>query len=775
MSISTSKTLYDLLPAIYRVKDAEQGLPLRALFAVLQSEYDALEADIQGLYDNWFIETCDEWVVPYIADLLGVAQLQTGGNEGFSLRSYVANVLAYRRRKGTASVLEQMARDVSGWPTRAVEFQKSLITTQNLNHIRSQIPANADLRNANQLELLGSPFQTAKYSVEVRSIQGGRGKYNIPNIGLFVWRLQSYELNRVEPVRALKPDNTPYTNLYFIHPFCLEQQLFNLPRTETEITHLAEEQNVPGPLRRRPLYDELEARRASLLKGDDPTEIYFGAQPVFEIFLDKSSVPLQPEEIAICDLSDWHSGLNPFANGIAVQVDPYLGRLAFRGGFAPEQVDIRYAYGFSADIGGGPYNRSDSLEGMFADVSEIYWAGVSHYYDTQTGDFIPEFTTIRDAIDEWQSTERPHPPVAVIVILDSYTYEEDLTVAGKIELKSGQKLFIVSAEWLRGRTPGDKEWSPELGLNQFLTATRLRPRIKGEIHIKGATGSEFYMNGILLEGGFKIMSGDLEKFEVSHCTILDLSRCKNPPPQFQPLPSIKLDNSKNTRLKVKIERTICGAIELPDTINSLTIMDSIIDGVGGTNSAKYAISDAGNDGPPTTIQRSTVFGMVKVKELTLASECIFTQMVTVQRLQAGCVRFSYVPPGSVVPKRFRCQPDLAINDRRKELEESGEIKSLTPEELQIELDRIKLWMTPEFSSEDYGDPDYAQLSMGCPICPRGIRIGAEDGSEMGVFSHLKQPQREANIRANLDEYLRFGMSAEIFYVNYKEIATGLGS
>lgn len=79
-------------------------------------------------------------------------------------------------------------------------------------------------------------------------------------------------------------------------------------------------------------------------------------------------------------------------------------------------------------------------------------------------------------------------------------------------------------------------------------------------------------------------------------------------------------------------------------------------------------------------------------------------------------------------------------------------------------------MTPVFSSEEYGDPDYAQLNMGCPICPRGIRIGAEDGSEMGALSHLKQAQREANIRTNLNEYLRFGMEAEIFYVNFKEIA-----
>ena len=33
------------------------------------------------------------------------------------------------------------------------------------------------------------------------------------------------------------------------------------------------------------------------------------------------------------------------------------------------------------------------------------------------------------------------------------------------------------------------------------------------------------------------------------------------------------------------------------------------------------------------------------------------------------------------------------------------------------------------------------------------------------FNKVKRPQREANLRAALDEYLRFGLEAGIFYVN----------
>jgi hypothetical protein len=78
-----------------------------------------------------------------------------------------------------------------------------------------------------------------------------------------------------------------------------------------------------------------------------------------------------------------------------------------------------------------------------------------------------------------------------------------------------------------------------------------------------------------------------------------------------------------------------------------------------------------------------------------------------------------------------------------------------------EQQAIQIQLTPLFTSRDYGDPAYGQLSQ---QCAEEIRTGAEDGSEMGVFSHLKQPQREANLRVALEEYLRFGLEAGIFFV-----------
>ena len=61
----------------------------------------------------------------------------------------------------------------------------------------------------------------------------------------------------------------------------------------------------------------------------------------------------------------------------------------------------------------------------------------------------------------------------------------------------------------------------------------------------------------------------------------------------------------------------------------------------------------------------------------------------------------------------------------------------------------------------YGEPDFAQLNRNCAT---EIRSGAEDGAEMGAFQQLRQPQREANLHAALEEYLPFGLQAGLFFV-----------
>src|SRR6185436_4554960 len=86
----------------------------------------------------------------------------------------------------------------------------------------------------------------------------------------------------------------------------IDAPLFNAPQTEDEITHLADEINVPGILRRRVLFDELEARRQALAKEKSLPGIFFGTRPVFQVRINEEKDPVPPQEMLICNLEDWH-------------------------------------------------------------------------------------------------------------------------------------------------------------------------------------------------------------------------------------------------------------------------------------------------------------------------------------------------------------------------------------------------------------------------------------------------------------------------------------
>jgi hypothetical protein len=116
------------------------------------------------------------------------------------------------------------------------------------------------------------------------------------------------------------------------------------------------------------------------------------------------------------------------------------------------------------------------------------------------------------------------------------------------------------------------------------------------------------------------------------------------------------------------------------------------------------------------------------------------------------MRFCHVPTGCRTPRRHRCQPDGAIAAVKQRI--ADPVKQAT--EIADEVLRVR----PQFTSVRYGKPGYAQLGRGC--APEIVR-GADDESELGVFHDLFQPQREANLRARLDEFTPAGMDVDIAF------------
>lgn len=594
--MSAGDRLYNLLPAVYRVRDSAQGEPLRALFTIIETQLDAIDDDLTNLYENWFVETCQEWVAPYIGDLLGVRGLKPISGGAFTARPYVAHTLKYRRSKGTAAMLEGMAHDVTNWPARVVEFFQLLETTQNVNHLRLQNLATPDFRDTNALELLDGSFEQASRTLDVRSPEDGSGKYNVPNVGIFLWRLESYRVTQA----AARPVTDGTDGRFRFNPFALDAPLFNQPAALTEGARVTSEAQVPGPLRRRALYDDLEAvSQAKVDANPQFQSAYFDINPVVEVVVAGAAVPT--EQMVICDLSDlpsppggwptppstqqyipttgaainaisesgntvtleavihadWsvpavgdlltitgvvipgyngtfpaltaavsgttltatyscpHANLGPDNTGhlfykvtkpSAVSVDPALGRLFFAAGSIPgdpSRVQANYSYGFSGNIGGGPYDRN-SIPQLPAGKKDPTRLTVSKHLTA-------DFTSLADAINTAGTGWNAQGPGArfIIAVLDSEVYAGNLSIT----VPEDSFLLIVAAE----------------ASGSQLEPANVRPVIVGNVQVTGTASPNsqapggLLLDGLLIDGSVIVEPGNLGSLQLTDCTVRPVS------------------------------------------------------------------------------------------------------------------------------------------------------------------------------------------------------------------------------------------------------------
>ena len=174
--------------------------PLASLLAVLTEQVAVLQEDLDQLNDDQFIETCADWVAPYIGDLIGYQPLHGVTPAIASPRAEVAHTIGYRRRKGTITVLEQLARDVTGWNATAVEFFQRLVVTQYMNHVRPQCLASPDFRRWEPLERVGTAFDRIMRSIEVRRIENAQPLQHPQYRDLLVdpWSLQPEPFTRCQ-------------------------------------------------------------------------------------------------------------------------------------------------------------------------------------------------------------------------------------------------------------------------------------------------------------------------------------------------------------------------------------------------------------------------------------------------------------------------------------------------------------------------------------------------------------------------------------------------
>ena len=730
--------LYELLPVVYRQRDVEQGYPLRDLLRVIAEQVNLVEDDIARMYDDWFIETCQDWVVPYIGDLIGyrsgsAASATDAGTTPESRlrhravvpRRDVANFIRDLRRRGTLALVEQLANDSASFPSRAVEFYALLGRTRALDHPdgRGQI---LDLRDGEPLELIDSPFDRSGHTVDVRNVTArrGHGFHNIPSAAAYLWRLRSYSVTRAPAYFVQRGGGY---SAYTFSALGNDAPLFTKATRESDAT-IAGELNVPAAIRRRALEPsprpstgvDCQKARAQAEQETGYRDDYYGLDENGQvkslmIWLGPDQKPVPAEDIIAADLSGWR--YHPPDKKVAV--DPVLGRIAIARD--PQGVTVSYHYGFSGDV--GAHESARTL--MQPRGAWLYRVGPDELYKT-----------IGKALDAWRKDEKQD---AVIEIADSGFYTEPID----IELAEKQSLQIRAANRAR----------PVIYVLDY------HPSAGDSLHVTMQERSRFTLDGVIVAGRPVRIDG-LGKEETSdkapdirvairRCTLvpgwaLD-SNCNAMAPAEASLELV------NTRGHVRIDRSILGSISvMNETVETdpveIILRDSILDAT--SNKIEAVLGPAGSYAWATlSVIRCTVFGKVLAHAIELAENSIFGAIVRVVRRQRGCVRFCYVPPESRTPRRFHCQPDLvdqaAGTDDRKREEERRRV-------------------VPRFTSTRFGDPGYAQLSL-C-TAPE-ITAGADDESEMGAFHHLFLPQRVANLRARLDSSTPAGMETGIIYAD----------
>ncbi|MFE2124251.1 hypothetical protein ACFW9U_26800 [Rhodococcus aetherivorans] len=723
--------LYRLLPAIHRIRDEEQGFPLRDLLRVITEQVTVVEDDIDALYDNWFIETAADWVVPYLGDLVGYRPVSEAGEAASAApaevrvlipRREVADTIRAHRRKGTLALLQELAGDVAGWPARAVEFARLLEVFQHLNHLHPDRGLVVDVHDVEPLERLGGPFDSLAHSVDVRRISSPHrpGRYNVPELGVFIWRLRTYPIS-ASPAACIEevgPASFTFSVLGNDAP------LFTRAVIDPEYTAPAAELALPIPLRRRALEHHLAE--------------HYGPRRSFDIEVGHRSRgtlvrrPVPAEHLVVADLTDW--AYRPRRGTVAI--DPELGRLAFPPGHPPHGVWVSYRYGFSSDIGGGEYPRRLA----HPTATTFYQAvGKTPPAAGAARDLAP---SIEEALRRWEPV-RGEKPTAIIEIVDSEVYVEQLAIA----LHRGESLQIRAANRTR---PVIYLLDRQRNAPDSLTLFSEYPDEDTADCADTPTpkpGGCFRLDGLMVFGRAVHVEGPLQRLEIRDCTLVPgwglAADCR---PRRPAEPSLEI---YLTTADIWIDRSVLGSIQVyadettTDPVR-ITLTDSILDATSDQREAIGAPNCPVAHAAVSLID-CTVIGSVHTHAVVLAENSIFTGRIRVARRQIGCMRYSFVPPGSRTPRRHRCQPDLV----EAPIRDTHGWETLTPVQRTALLVPEQQRVAPRFTSRLYGTPGYAQLRTDCG---EEIVRGADDESEMGAFHDLFQPQRLANLRARLEQF-----------------------
>jgi len=765
--------LYSRLPEIYRQRDGEQLPPgqLQAYLAVVENVFGAIHDNIGGLYRDLFIETCSPWVIPYIGDLLGASVLS--GN-AWTLRADVADTIELRRMKGTIHAIELLAFDLTEWPAHCVELREILTWFQHLNHQRPDVQSTnpvlagvarggtVPIKDPALLSFLGTPFDPFAHFPDLKKIELGTLRPNLPTLAIFLWRLKAYRAEVSIPLArgqaALSP--TIATDASFSARFDMEPAgkpvvLFNTSRVDPSATPpvLSTMDQVPGPIpapritQASPLGVPAEYVAVNVY---DPTATDLTSVQVTDVglqfHLPQATFPTDTWTIRGANLCAWEAGLHPELANREIVVDPRIGRVVFGIKTAAEATALEsnllvtFTYGAEGAVGAQPIDLPIPAE----------WTASS--VQVRTVQLKQDPLALQHALDHLDTANSP----VLIEIEDSLTHELDLsavkasTGTGKTPVESGIATLILKYPLAIIAANGNR---PLIRLKTPLAFRPVQVTASGGESQSAIdaliAGLNVRLQGLYLTQDSAavtplIARAAVAKLEINGCTldpgcIMQLNGTRS-----AAVTSASLDakfgfasatdyQNFDVTPQIVITQCITGPL-LMEAAYSLCIQGSIIDagapsGIDGTNA--FAISSEADPvngyGPPLAFQQCDFFGRCRLRSAS-GSGGIFCHALEVWNNQVGCIRqSSFANEANRLPQNFDCVTGAVVN----------------------------------FTAGAWNQPGYAQLALDCD--DRVLEDGPND-DQMGAFGSLLEAHKWRNLQVRLREYMPAGTQVEIIPV-----------
>jgi len=607
-----AEKLWAWIPETYRHEDGLADPPhiLRGLVEVLAFQAAHARRTSDRLWEDLFIEFADDWAVPYLGRLVGTRLLGSLNRRG--RRVDVAKTIFYRRRKGTPVVMETLIQDITGWEGAVVEaFQRLARARHRLDPepvgwagpITTTPPGGtANLRHGRLSEILDGPFDDLAHTTDVRRLEGFQGRYNIPKLNFFLYRIPAFEVVLATPFDL---GNRRYT----FDPSGREAPLFRPSQRIATLTWTpVEEWQLPAPIPCRLLdtfASQLIPRAVALTLATA-----------------EQADPLPSGALQAGNLAEWDL---PAAPGIEGFVDPVRGRFLLANPLPPGQTVFvpRYHYGCPGEIGAGTYDRSAS----------VAHDGVTEFDPAENNPGpVTGFLFPTDGIHQFANSKTYRPAAPAANTVDNI---------GELSLQAADRtrpyVTLVpgggGSEWIFRAPPGE-------GHTLTLDGLWIGMRHDDE-------------TGVCPDTLTLVIDGEFDSVVIRHCT-LDPggTRAESDPGACATIPAVTLELRGQVR-ELLVESSILGPIREatsttdPCSAGRILIRDSIVQRrLGGSPAIETRVADL-------ILERVTVFGDVQVNRLE-ATEALIQGTVIVLDNQHGCFRFStaHDTPDARLPRRF---------------------------------------------------------------------------------------------------------------------------